>query len=176
MEMPGERSTSQGSAVGTPPLLWVLRKPRLRRLERVFSNRPLYFVTTCVEGRRAILANQLVFDAFQEFCFIGLERGYFVGRFVLMPDHVHLFIVVPRDVAHALSGWMKALKRSLTRMLDEADVPSPHWQRGFFDHVMRSGESYSEKWGYVRNNPVRAGLVNEADAWPFQGEICELRF
>ena len=163
------------SAVGTP-LLQDSHKPRLRRLEQVFSDRPLYFVTAYVEGRRAILANQPVFDAFQEFCFIGLERGYFVGRFVLMPDHVHLFIVVPRDVAHALSGWMKALKRSLTRMLDEADVPSPHWQRGFFDHVMRSGESYSEKWGYVRNNPVRAGLVNEADAWPFQGEICELRF
>ena len=71
---------------------------------------------------------------------------------------------------------MKALKRSLTRVLGEMGVSSPHWQKGFFDHVMRSGESYSEKWNYVRNNPVRAGLVSESDAWRFQGEICELRF
>jgi len=161
--------------VGTPPLQ-DSHKQRLKRLAQVFSDRPLYFVTAGVEGRRAILANRPVFDAFQEFCFIGLERGYFVGRFVIMSDHVHLFIVVPRDVGHALSGWMKALKRSLTKILDEADVPSPHWQRSFFDHVMRSGESYSEKWEYVQNNPVRAGLVAEAKAWPFQGEICELRF
>jgi putative transposase len=66
--------------------------------------------------------------------------------------------------------------RSLTKVLDEANVPSPHWQKGFFDHVMRSGESYAQKWEYVRNNPVRAGLVVEADAWLFQGEIYQLRF
>jgi putative transposase len=93
-----------------------------------------------------------------------------------MPDHVHFFIVVPQDIPHALSEWIKGLKRSLTRVLDEQGVSSPHWQKGFFDHVMRSRESYSEKWEYVRNNPVRAGLVLEADAWSFQGEIAELRF
>ncbi len=36
---------------------------------------------------------------------------------------------------------------------------------------MRSDESYEEKWLYVRNNPVRAGLVNHADEWPYQGEL-----
>jgi putative transposase len=157
--------------MGTPPL----KKPRVKRPDRVFSDRPLYFVTTCIEGRRHLLANQRVSEGFRLFCTVGLEREFFVGRFVLMPDHLHLFIVVPHDVPHALSGWMKALKRSLTRVLDEQGVAPPHWQRGFFDHVMRSRESYSEKWEYVRNNPVRAGLVAEADAWPFHGEIAELR-
>ena len=45
------------------------------------------------------------------------------------------------------------------------------WQRGFFDHVMRNAESYSEKWHYVGENPVRAGLVARAENWPYQGEI-----
>jgi len=45
------------------------------------------------------------------------------------------------------------------------------WQPGFFDHVLRSDESYAEKWNYVRDNPVRAGLVKAADDWPYQGEI-----
>jgi hypothetical protein len=45
------------------------------------------------------------------------------------------------------------------------------WQREFFDHVLRSAESYSEKWNYVRNNPVRAGLVSTADEWKHPGEI-----
>jgi hypothetical protein len=44
------------------------------------------------------------------------------------------------------------------------------WQRDFFDHVLRSSESYSEKWKYVRDNPVRAGLVS-IDAWKYAGEI-----
>jgi REP element-mobilizing transposase RayT len=168
-------TANEKSAVGTPPLQ-KMRKPRLKRLDRVFADRPLYFVTAGTEGRRRFLANYGVYDAFREFCEVGLKRGFYVGRFVLMPDHLHLFIVVPRDVDQALSGWVKALKRSLARKLGDQEVAPPHWQKGFFDHVMRSRESYSEKWDYVRNNPVRAGLVAEADAWPFQGEIAELRF
>jgi REP element-mobilizing transposase RayT len=45
------------------------------------------------------------------------------------------------------------------------------WEEGFFDHVLRSNESYSQKWNYVRENPVRAGLVKSATDWPYQGQI-----
>jgi hypothetical protein len=45
----------------------------------------------------------------------------------------------------------------------------------FFDHILRSSESYSEKWNYVRDNPVRAGLVANANDWHWQGQIEELR-
>ena len=48
------------------------------------------------------------------------------------------------------------------------------WQEEFFDHVLRSSESYSQKWEYVKENPVRAGLVKKSDDWPFQGEIESL--
>jgi hypothetical protein len=46
--------------------------------------------------------------------------------------------------------------------------------KGIFDHLIRHSESYSEKWEYVRQNPVRAGLVNDPDKWPWQGEITRL--
>jgi hypothetical protein len=45
------------------------------------------------------------------------------------------------------------------------------WQREFFDHVVRSNKSYAEKWNYVQENPVRAGLVKSADHWSYSGEI-----
>jgi hypothetical protein len=44
-------------------------------------------------------------------------------------------------------------------------------QPGFFDHILRSDESYGEKWNYIHENPVRAGLVKSAGDWPYQGEI-----
>jgi putative transposase len=50
-----------------------------------------------------------------------------------------------------------------------------HWQKGFFDHVLRSTESYSEKWLYMVENSVRAGLVTDWKQWPYQGEIQPLR-
>jgi len=39
---------------------------------------------------------------------------------------------------------------------------------------MRTGNHYTEKWAYVRQNPVRAGLTKDPDAWPFRGEVTLL--
>jgi putative transposase len=74
-----------------------------------------------------------------------------------------------------LSDWMKSLKNSLSKTLRGMNVPAPHWQKGFFDHVMRSEESYSEKWLYVAENPIRKKLVGRFEDWPYQGEIYPLQ-
>jgi len=50
------------------------------------------------------------------------------------------------------------------------------FQRGGFHHRLRSGESYSEKWRYVEENPVRAGLVKRAEDWPYKGRVHEIRW
>src|SRR4051812_8315470 len=75
----------------------------------------------------------------------------------------------------SLSEWMKSLKNSLSKSLRKMNVPAPHWQKGFFDHVMRSQESYSEKWLYVAENPVRKNLAARPEDWPYQGEIYPLQ-
>jgi putative transposase len=48
------------------------------------------------------------------------------------------------------------------------------WQPGFFDHLLRTDESYGQKWEYVRMNPVRTGLVSTPEEWPYQGEIVRI--
>jgi putative transposase len=63
------------------------------------------------------------------------------------------------------------LKQTLTKAAKLSPKHAPFWQEGFFDHVLRSDESYSQKWNYVRENPVRAGLVKSVEEWPYQGEI-----
>jgi putative transposase len=52
----------------------------------------------------------------------------------------------------------------------------PLWQPEFFDHVLRSSDSYEEKWDYVRNNPIRAGLTESANEWKYQGEVTQNRY
>jgi putative transposase len=64
----------------------------------------------------------------------------------------------------------------LGKKLLELGSSKPHWQEGFFDHVLRSSESYAQKWEYVRMNPVRAGLCAATEDWPYQGEIIHLPF
>ena len=87
-----------------------------------------------------------------------------------MPDHLHLFAAFAVE-AISLSTWVKSLKNHLSKTLRQLDVPAPHWQKGFFDHVVRSEESYAGKWTYAAQNPIRAGLVKHMDEWPYQGEI-----
>jgi REP element-mobilizing transposase RayT len=90
-----------------------------------------------------------------------------------MPDHIHLFVSFQPGTT-VLSDWMKSLKNSLSKRLRSMGRDAPHWQDGFFDHVLRSSESYEQKWRYVRDNPVRARLVAQAEDWPYQGEIQRL--
>jgi putative transposase len=108
----------------------------------------------------------------------GRELGAWFGAYVLMPDHLHAVVALDDGGGHRpplqLSRWTKSLKNVLSKALRESGVSAPHWQKGFFDHVLRSSESYAQKWEYVRDNPVRANLVSRWQDWPFRGEPCEL--
>jgi putative transposase len=148
------------------------RTERLRRLDRIFPRSPLYFVTACTWNRKSILATPDLHEAFRRFALAGEAHGAYVGAYVIMPDHMHLFVALADDIA--LSHWMKSLKNTLSKCLRTLDHAAPHWQKGFFDHVLRSEESYAQKWEYVRDNPVRAGLANHWDDWPFAGDVHRL--
>ena len=63
------------------------------RLGRIFIASPLYFVTFCTHDRRACLASHEVHAAFVLFAQRAADKvGIVVGRYVIMPDHVHLFV------------------------------------------------------------------------------------
>ena len=140
------------------------------RLTRVFSNNPLYFVTLCTYRRRKLLATNSVNDALVEFAIRAQVEHYIaVGRYVILPDHLHLFVRGLDDFR--LRRWIGTLKQYLAKTIGLTKASQAIWQRGFFDHVLRSEESYGQKWNYVRENPVRAGLVERAEDWPCAGEI-----
>ena len=77
---------------------------------------------------------------------------------LLMPNHVHALLTVSpdRQLARTVTAWKSYQTKTL----------GLHWQAGFFDHRLRSAESLAEKALYVRMNPVRAGLVAQAEQWP----------
>ena len=147
------------------------------RLERRFDRlRPFYFVTFNTSLHAHMLAHNEVHEVFHTFCLRAQEQyDVAVGRYVLMPDHVHLFVAFPSE-GITLSKWMQSLRSALGKVLLRIGFQKPHWQEGFFDHLMRSEESYSQKWDYVRMNPVRAGLCERPEQWSYQGEIVSIRY
>ena len=81
----------------------------------------------------------------------------------VMPDHVHMLLTPMRDREgwpYALPEILKLIKgvsaRGVNKLLGGS---GPVWQDESFDHVLRSGENFEEKLEYIRQNPVRAGLV-----------------
>lgn len=160
-------------------------KDKPPRLDLVYGrpNAPVYFVTFNTHMRAKLLAAPQVHEAFVEYCWRAAEFRIGVGRYVLMPDHIHLFVCFGIGCTLTLGAWVRGLKRQLDRVLLSMAYRhlqlggqkfSSFWQPGFNDHLLRSNESYTQKWEYVFQNPVRAGLVARAKDWPYAGEIVRI--
>jgi len=169
------KSPPDKSGDRAPQLQRVFGKRPLR-LDLLFSSvQPFYFVTFNTHERRPLLARDEIHDCFRAFCDRAEEHDVAVGRYVIMPDHIHLFVAMP-PVGLTLSQWIHVLRTVVGKQLLRLGIQKPHWQEGFFDHVLRSAESYGEKWEYVRMNPVRAQLCDQPEDWAYQGEIVRLEF
>jgi putative transposase len=137
-----------------------------------FNEAIIVFLTACSKDRKPLFARAdsvaVILDAWQQ------AKSWSIGRFVVMPDHVHLFVrrVFPTE---SLMQWVRYWKSVASRNWPRAHE-QPIWQRDFWDTQLRRSENYDSKWRYVRDNPVRAGLARHADDWPFQGELNLLRW
>ena len=86
---------------------WPRRPPRLGRL--FDTARPFYFVTFNTYKRHSFLARHEVHEAFCVFCSNAQEHDVAVGRYVIMPNHIHLFAAFPMD-GITLAGWIQSLR------------------------------------------------------------------
>jgi REP element-mobilizing transposase RayT len=127
----------------------------------------IVFVTANTHQRKPILAEcdavEVLLGSWRE------SDVWLVGRYVIMPDHIHLFCA-PRDLSVSLKRWMKFWKSFASRNWPRPDE-QPVWQLDFWDPQLRQGESYDQKWDYVWRNPARKGLVAKPEDWPYAGEM-----
>ncbi|MGZ0655861.1 transposase [Coraliomargarita sp. W4R72] len=131
----------------------------------------IQFVTVCTQGRARVLDNDAAHTLLRDVWSDG--SVYQVGRYILMPDHIHLFCAPNCYPTEPLSRWVGYWKsRAASHWPERLSIKL--WQTDFWDRQLRSGESYSEKWAYVRNNPVRAKLVKSVEDWAWQGEMHQL--
>jgi len=90
---------------------------------------------------------------------------------VIMPDHVHLLFTALRDTdgwTFALPEILRAIKGVSARSINKLNGRSgPVWQDESFDHVLRGYESLRETIEYIRQNPVRRGLVQKPEDYPW---------
>ena len=146
------------------------RSPARHPWKRIENRKVIVFLTVCTKNRRALLADPQIHQMLISH-WIRADT-WDVGRYVILPDHLHLFASPKTPESPAIRKWMTYWKSSASREWP-GRKDGPVWQRDCWDRQLRSGESYSKKWEYVRMNPVRHGLVNQPEDWPYQGELNE---
>src|SRR6266513_3152866 len=120
-----------------------------------------YFITICCaeKGRNCLCHGNVAKEIFKTAAIYDDRQLWYLELVVLMPDHLHALISIDGDTL--LSSIIGSFKRAT------AKFSGIKWQRNFFDHRLRCDESFDEKAGYIRNNPVRAGLATNEDKWPY---------
>ena len=127
------------------------------------ASRPgTYFVTSCTFNRTRVFqktANAELFIATLQH--YRHECRYKLHAFVVMPDHIHLIltpagITLERAIGLIKGGFSHRLHSQL-----------PVWQRGFTDHRIRDQSDMNARKHYLHINPVRAGLVKDAELYPY---------
>ena len=121
-----------------------------------------YAITTCSRGVDLRPGASIVIETAKALDEEGLVALFAV---VVMPDHCHLVFEL-RDGA-TLADVMQLLKgrssHAINRVMGRRGAL---WQRGFYEHLVRSPDEGYAAWWYVLNNPVRRGWVTRWEDYP----------
>jgi REP element-mobilizing transposase RayT len=123
------------------------------------AGEPVWFLTVCAHRRDGISLLPAAAAILEAACHRHRLRLWALRLCLVMPDHVHLLATLPPEasLARTVGDWKRLL----------AVRHGIAWQRNFYDHRIRSETSASEKWDYIRLNPVRKGLCTSPEDWPW---------
>jgi putative transposase len=144
------------------------RRPRLR----TFDYTGLYrvFLTFCTRGRSAFFTEpDRVAVVWGEILRTAEAEGVEISAHCFMPDHVHMLVEGRRIDTDIRRFVHKAKQRSgyeFSRRFGQK-----LWQPSWYDRVLREDEETPRVVRYILENPVRAGLVESYDQYPFCGSL-----
>lgn len=93
-------------------------------------------------------------------------QRYRLGAWVIMPNHVHV-LVQPFDgvcLPDVVQSWKSFSAKEINTRLG---MQGRLWQANYFDRFVRDDRHHTQVATYIENNPVKAGLVEAPDQWPF---------
>lgn len=147
------------------------RKP-IRLPDYDYSLPNIYFLTICTDKRRNIFwenvgaairrPEDITLSAFGKIVHDVISNitdhysAIRVDYYVIMPDHVHILLRIAADdsgrriAAPTISTVVNQMKGAASRAAGFS-----LWQKGYYDHIVRSDEDYREIWNYISGNPMQ---------------------
>jgi REP-associated tyrosine transposase len=136
-----------------------------------------HFVTFCCYHRRPLFTNDASRRVFEN-ALERVRRSFClrVYGYVVMPEHIHLLVSEPEQTtplkpnpglngAPSLADSLKSLKQGVAqRLIGDAEH---FWQKRYYDFNIRDHAQFVEKLHYIHCNPVKAGLCERPEDWPW---------
>jgi len=126
-----------------------------------------FFATSKTFQGKCLLQSQrsaeLLIDVFRSYTLAGKFK---IREFVVMPDHFH--VLVSLDGNTSIERAVQLIKGNFSfRRKRELGLKSEVWQRGFSEVRIMHQENYLARKQYIDDNPVRAGLADSAENYPY---------
>jgi len=93
--------------------------------------------------------------------------GFTIWAFCIMPDHIHILCQPPDNSEIDLTTFIGRVKSVTSRALAKAGFGWRIWQRGFYDHILRSDEDRLKIARYIAANPVRQEMTENIEDYPY---------
>ena len=154
--------------MSTPTFPYPSRK-NIHLKQSVYEENGLYFITICTRDKQCLLG--FIEDDFlhptetgnivtEEIHALENSRpGLTIPQFVVMPNHIHLLVArerTARGKIPTLERFIGMLKANVTKRCG-ASI----WQRGYYDHIVRTENDLVQIREYIRNNPRKWELDQE---------------
>ncbi len=135
--------------------------------EAVLSTTRVFFATTKTSMARRILQSDRNADLLIDVLRSNVAAGKFeLHDFVVMPDHVHLLMTLPKDTT--IEKAMQFIKGGFSyRLKRDFGFQGEVWQRGFSELRINDRESWLQCSEYIKQNPVKAGLADSPEQYPY---------
>lgn len=92
-------------------------------------------------------------------------QRYRLLAWVVMPNHVHVAVEIwQTPQTELIRDWKGYSARRINRLLGRT---GQLWQEDYWDRYLRDEEHYRKVVHYIEWNPVKAGLVQTPEHWPF---------
>ena len=135
--------------------------------EAILSSERVFFATTKTSAARRILQSERNATLLIEVLHSNVSAGKFqLHDFVVMPDHLHLLMALPGDMT--IEKAMQLVKGGFSyRLKKEHGFQGEVWQRGFSEARVNDRQSWLQYREYIAQNPVKAGLVDSSQQYPY---------
>lgn len=100
-------------------------------------------------------------------------RLYERFAWVIMPNHVHV-VMRPFQPLPLVMRWIKGSSARLANLVLER-TGKPFWQYETYDHLIRNSDELNRVIKYIERNPVRAGLAQTIEEWPWSSAAAGQR-